>query len=112
MPCFVISPALKNWLFAPNPVLGATPRERIASFEPVVVVREVDAEAIVEHARLEAELESFARAPASGSGLPNVLGVRTPWPFGPATGRERLQRGVERGLLARAAVRARGAGGC
>ena len=33
MPCFVIRPELKYWFCAPNPVLGATLRDRIASFD-------------------------------------------------------------------------------
>ena len=103
MPCFVIRPELKNWFCAPKPVLGdAARQDRVLRL--VVEVREVDAEPVAEHARLEAQLESL-----DSLGLQVLIAERVgredALPVRPSHRRQRLQGGVECRLLSGRAVR-------
>src|SRR5678816_1026088 len=85
MPCFVIRPELKNCRVSPKPVLGATERERIASFDlSWKYVKSMPKRSL----NMLVSKPSSSPSTRSGlsSGLPNVYGVSTPCPFGPATG--------------------------
>src|SRR3954464_10306673 len=85
MPLLTISPALKNWLFVPNPVPGATPRERIASRESSwKYVKSMPKRSL----NIPVSKPSSVPSTRSGLrlGLPIWDGVRMLLPRGPATG--------------------------
>ena len=94
---------------ARNPVPGATPRERIASLESSWKYVKSMPKSIAEHPRLEPELVPSTRS-GFRLGLP-MVGREDADAVRAGDRRERLQCGVQRRLLSRAAVRARGAAG-
>ena len=104
MPDFWISPALKNCVLAPKPVRRRDAARQNRVLRDVVVVREVEAESIVEHAGLESELRAehalgLEIQIAERARRERRLAVRA----GDRT--QRAKRGVVRRLLTRAAVR-------